>query len=157
MRKPNPLPTTLALLACAFAFASSAALATDAVYKWKDANGQSHYSQSPPPSGTKYETISPVSGPSPAAVADAAARSDKAPATTSTSFKPAEVATSNSSKALREKNCATAKANVATLSNYPYANLDTKGTGQPAPTNADQRAAEVARANQMVTQYCGGN
>ena len=153
-----PSATSLALLACSLALASSAAIAADAVYKWKDANGQSHYSQSPPPSGTKYETINPIGGPSsaPAAATVSTAGSSAAPAPASTAFKPAETRNSEASSALRQKNCATAKANAATLQNNPGANTYSAG-GKSEAMSAERRAAELARANQMVTQYCGGN
>ena len=45
------------LVAAIGLFAVSNASAGDPVYKWKDANGQSHYSQQPPDKGVKFETI----------------------------------------------------------------------------------------------------
>jgi hypothetical protein len=165
MRIPIPLPTSLAALVCVFAFASSAVIAADAVYKWKDANGQSHYSQSPPPSGTKYEMITPVGGPA-SASADVSAGND-APASASTTLKPGVSRTSAESRALRKKNCETAKANLALIQANPNSPINpakpASGPANPyasdAPTMAAQvpRAQEIARAQSQINQFCDGN
>jgi hypothetical protein len=154
MRTTSLSLSSLVLLSSAIGLLLSvAAFAADTVYKWKDSSGQSHYSQSPPV-GQKYETIT-TNGSAPASSStSASAPGASAPAAPSSTKK---VASTNvpAGLALHQKNCATARGNVATLTNNPTANLDTKGTGKPSPVSAKDRAAELARANQMVTQYCG--
>ena len=154
MRKPNPLSKSLVVLACALAFVSSAAIAVDAVYKWKDANGQSHYSQSPPPSGTKYETITPIGAPASSSDSDSAA-----PASGSTSFKsPTQSDNTTARQTYRQKNCTTARANLALLNANPSAGAVSKsgsGPGGSSTPAAQPHAEAVAKASQQVDLYCG--
>ncbi len=162
MRHPNPSLATLAALAGAFALAASA-VATDAVYKWKDASGQSHYSQSPPPSGTKYQTITPTGGPESSRDVSAATG---APASGSTSQKTGVSRTSDEARALRKKNCETARANLTLLNASPngYAaptpatgSANANASGGPQAVARLPREQELARANSQIAQYCGGD
>ena len=131
----------IGLLACANT------MAADPVYKWKDAKGQSHYSQTPPP-GQKYETITPSGESIPSPSTPGTYTSQAAPPA------PAGPAKPSPNLAVRLKNCDTARSNVAALTNNPTAPIDTKGTGKPAQVTPDQRAAELAHAKQQVSQYC---
>ncbi len=120
------------------------ASATDAVYKWKDANGQSHYSQSVP-EGIKYETITPagqVTAP-PIATGDgesAATAPDKSAPT------PAQVE--------RQKYCDAARKNVDTLTNKPLVDMDINGTGKPVRLSSQQQTQQLTLAKQQVTALC---
>ncbi len=144
MRISNPsLPSLLLLSSAIGLLATAGALAADPVYKWKDSSGQSHYSQSPP-EGQKYETITPAGGSS---TESAAWASSSTPIPTSTR--------SSARTALEQKNCDTARSNAALLAGHPSANLDTKGTGKPAPVSSAERTAAIAHANQQVIQFCG--
>jgi len=127
--------------------ASAGSMAADPVYKWKDATGQSHYSQTPP-QGQKYETITPAgdSTPSPSTPGTYTSQT--------TGAAPTAPAAPHPNLAMRLKNCETARSNVAALTNNPTASIDTKGTGQPAPVTPAVRAAELDRAKQQVSQYC---
>src|SRR3546814_16804079 len=49
-------PAIFLALPCALLLAS-APLAAQQVYKWKDANGVTQYSATPPPAGASYETL----------------------------------------------------------------------------------------------------
>ena len=160
MRKLNPSAMSLAVLACLFALVSTAA--ADAVYKWKDANGQSHYSQSPPPSGTKYETISPTGVG--AAASSTYESAVQAPASGSTAFKPVEQSDNTAARlAYRQKNCETARANLALLNASPTSGAIIKpaasgsgyNAGGPAANAVQPHAASVAHASQQVDQFCG--
>ena len=151
MRTPNLPLSSQIVLSCAIALlVSTAAAAAEPVYKWKDSNGQSHYSQTPPP-GQKYETITPAGVTANASSATAASASPSA----STSTKLAAPATVSPGLTLHQKNCTTALNNVAVLKSNPTADLDTKGTGRPVRVTPEQRATELDRANKLVTQYCG--
>lgn len=127
--------------------ASAGVMAADAVYKWKDASGQSHYSQTPP-QGQKYETITPAgnSTPSPSPAGTYSSQT--------TGAMPAAPAASHPNLAMRLKNCTTARSNVAALTNNPTAPIDTTGAGKPAPVTPAVRSAELERAKQQVSQYC---
>jgi hypothetical protein len=129
------------LLACA------SAMAADPVYKWKDAKGQSHYSQSPP-QGQKYETITPAGNTIAEPSAPGTYTSQSATNSPATPTKPSP------NLAMRLKNCDTARSNVAALTNNPTAPIDAKGTGKPVQVTAEQRAAELDRAKQQVSQFC---
>jgi hypothetical protein len=151
MRTPNLPLSSLVLLSSAIGLLLSvAAFAADPVYKWKDSSGQSHYSQSPPP-GVKYETITPI-GVTTTTEAPASAASAPAPAASAKMPAPTHV---SPGLALHQKNCATARNNLALLTSHPTANIDSKGTGRPSRVTPEQRAAELERANQLVAQYCG--
>ena len=146
MRSSNLSLSSLILLSSAIGLLMSLdASAADPVYKWKDSSGQSHYSQAPP-EGQKYETINPHDS----SKTSSPASNGSPPASTG----PAEAATSPSSQALRQRNCATARKNLETLTNSANTSLDTSGSGRPARITPEVRAAEIERANQMVTQYC---
>jgi hypothetical protein len=137
----------LMLLVAIGLLASAGTMAADPVYKWKDANGQSHYSQTPP-QGQKYETITP---------SGETTTSPSAPGTYSsqtTGAVPAASTAPHPNLAIRMKNCETARSNVAALTNNPTAPIDTKGTGQPVQVTPAVRTAELDRAKQQVSQYC---
>lgn len=137
----------LMLLFAIGVLAYAGAMAADAVYKWKDAKGQSHYSQTPP-QGQKYETITPAGDSTP---------SPSTPGTYSsqtTGAAPAASAKPSPNLAMRLKNCETARSNVAALTNNPTAPIDTSGAGKPAPVTPAVRSAELDRAKQQVSQYC---
>lgn len=121
--------------------AGTSALAGDPVYKWKDANGQSHYSQQPP-DGIKYETIS-TSGVSTSNATAAAAPGAAAaqPGTT-----PGQIA--------RQKSCEQAQKNVDTFTNSAAVAMDVNGDGKTVALSADQQAQQLSLAKQQVTVFC---
>jgi hypothetical protein len=125
----------------------ASAMAADPVYKWKDAKGQSHYSQSPP-QGQKYEIISPLGESTPSPSTPGTYTSQAAAAV------PEKPAAPHPNLAMRLKNCETARSNVAALTNNPTAPIDTSGAGKPAPVTPEVRTAELNRAKQQVSQYC---
>ncbi|HEV2607557.1 MAG TPA: DUF4124 domain-containing protein, partial [Xanthomonadaceae bacterium] len=104
--------------------ASAGTMAADPVYKWVDAKGQSHYSQSPP-QGQKYETITP-SGDSTTSPSPPGTYTSQ-----TTAAAPAKPTAPHPNLAMRLKNCETARSNVAALTNNPTAPIDTSGAGKP--------------------------
>ncbi|WP_140726951.1 DUF4124 domain-containing protein [Pseudomonas sp. Hp2] len=114
----------LALLA-----ASTAAGAAN-LYKWKDANGTTHYSERPP-EDRKYDTrrIDSRAGVAPAAEAG-----------------PARPESSE---------CSTARRNLELLGGSAPVMQDTDGDGKPdAPLDENQRAAQKNLADAAVKAYC---
>lgn len=117
------------------AFAAAGCLACTAiageVYQWKDANGVTHYSQTPPPKGSYQQRQFSGNGGS-------------APARAT-----AEVEATGTDPA-----CATARANVATLtSGRPVHQADADGAPGRALNDAE-RASQLELAQAAVRAYC---
>jgi hypothetical protein len=113
-RQTIPMTLGLSLL-----LATTAAMAGD-LYQWKDANGVTHYSQTPPASGSYKERTE--SG------RDTAAKPVEAAAA-----KPAEPA-----------DCATSRSNIALLESKTPVQQDTDGDGKP-----DKTLDDTERGNQL--------
>lgn len=118
------------------------------IYKWTDAQGTVHYSQSAPAQG-KYQQVKLAGGvetpTTPAAQPASNDDENHAP--------PAPTATQMAdTPENRTKLCATLKSNLATL----------QGTGpvvmqqgaKPALLDAEQRKQQIAQANAQYQQFC---
>lgn len=123
-------------------------------YKWKDANGTVHYSDAPPPQGTKYNkvtttgSVEPLAQPAPAATNETGAGDGAAKPAASN--QPMADTPEN-----RTKLCANLKANLETLkSNGPVVMED---NGQQKIINADQRKQQQTTAQAQYQQYCSSN
>ncbi|WP_282298493.1 MULTISPECIES: DUF4124 domain-containing protein [unclassified Stenotrophomonas] len=115
-------------LLCCLLLASASASAQN-VYKWKDANGVTQYSEKPPANQKaeqrRMDTRAPVNT---AKKADA----------------PAESA-----------DCTQSRKNLALLNGQGEVMYDTNGDGKPdAPLSADQRKAQKSMAEAGVQAYC---
>lgn len=131
---------TLALLTL-----SVAAQAQDQVYHWVDDKGVSHYADSPPPGDETAvrEVAVQHSGPALAAQTDAnTAASASAP--------PSNQSIADSRKQL----CERARQNLVTLQGKTDVVQDTDGDGVNELLDADQRQAELKRAQGAITAYC---
>lgn len=129
--------TALALLVVA------APLAAGEVYTWKDARGVTHYSQTPPPPGTRFEVRSVAGRAAPATPAPAAPAATPAPAT-------ANAAANTDGDPTQ---CAIARANVDALqSEDPVQQVGADGT--PRPLDATARADQLALSQAAVRAYC---
>ena len=125
--------------------AGSSALANDPVYKWKDANGQSHYSQQPP-DGVKYETIS-TSGLT-------TANSTPTAASGATGAQASAAGATTPGQAARQKGCEAAQKNVDTFTNAGAVTMDVNGDGKPVALSPSQQTEQLALAKQQVAVYC---
>lgn len=102
------------------------------VYQWKDANGVTHYSQTPPPKGSYQQRQITSSGAS--AALQTAAQAEAAPA--------------------ENTQCATARANVAALAGDRPVH-EAGADGQPGRAlNDAERASQLELANAAVKAYC---
>src|SRR3546814_7472805 len=110
----HALPTLFGL---SLLLASSAACAQD-LYQWKDANGVTHYSQTPPASGSYTERTESGRGPA----------------------RPVETAAAEPAE---PPQCATSRANIALLEGKAPVQQDTDGDGKP-----DKTLDDTERANQ---------
>lgn len=127
------------------------ALASNVVYRWKDANGVVHFADAPPPNGTKYKIVNIDTGvsrdpPAPAKPARAASAATKA-ATAAADSKPATVKDTPENRA---KLCERLEDNIKVLQSTQIATLGSSAT----PMTADQRAKQLADAQAKKQQYC---
>lgn len=143
MRRPS---IALALLLVA-------PLACAQVYKWTDAHGTVHYSETPPPTGTKYSQVSVNTG------ASAPAGADNASAATSSSSAPSQGSGNTAAQAPvedtpenRAKLCTSLKANIGTLQGSGPVVMS--NGGQQQLLNADQRKQQLDASQSQYSQYC---
>ncbi|MDH5834709.1 DUF4124 domain-containing protein [Luteimonas kalidii] len=121
----------LAFLALVAGLSAVACVSAAEVYQWKDANGVTHYSQTPPPKGSYQQRQITSSG---AGTAQATAPQAAA--------------------AVENPNCATARANVAALSGERPVH-EAGAEGQPGRAlNDAERASQLELANAAVKAYC---
>ena len=122
------------VLAAALAFAAAPALAQQTageVYKWTDANGVTHYSQTPPANGRYEHRLITSNG-----------------AVTAASAKPEATTPANAQ-------CTTARANIAALQAEGDVQFDADGDGTPDRVlDAGQRTAQLELAEAAVKAYC---
>lgn len=134
------LALALLVSACPLAFAQA--------YKWKDAQGVTHYADSPPPGNTKYEKIKTsgtVEAPAPA----------PPPA-------PAPAATANANNTAggtadtpenRKKLCDQVRKNIDILNNEKVVSMD-DGKGGTKPVDDATRQNQLKTAQAQATLYC---
>jgi hypothetical protein len=148
-------------LSIALALLLVAPLATAQVYKWTDAQGTTHYSETPPATGTKYSQVSVSTGSS--APADTSGNSNN-PASSSSSSS-SQNSSSNSQPQQqtvadtpenRAKLCASLKTNIGTLQGSGPVVMQGTG-GQQQLLNADQRKQQLDASQSQYQDYCSGN
>src|SRR5512146_745074 len=147
-----PRLPVVVFVAAALALAASA---NAQVYKWKDAKGVTHYSDSAPPSGTEYQRVKVSSGATaPAAPAPASTGSAGAPASSGAAA-PARASTTRipDTAANRAKLCKDLDRNIGLLSSdQPLTSGDANA---PQQNMSDvQRRQELATARAQKSQYC---
>jgi hypothetical protein len=123
-------------------------LALAQAYKWKDAQGVTHYADAPPPGGMKYEKIktsgtAEAPAPAPAASATAAASGTKAPAS------------ADDTPANRQKLCDQLRKNLDILNNEKVVTMD-DGKGGVKQVDDATRQSQIKTAQAQMTLYCQG-
>ena len=162
-------------MAAALLFAAGAQAT---MYKWKDKEGHTHFTDTPPPAGVKSSTIKPPpEPPAPPAKSEdkgakdekgakpAAAKEPKKPLTPAEQemefkrrIKAAQEAAAKEEKAkqeaaARKENCANARESLRTLeSGQRIQKVDAKG--ERYFIDDKQRAADTKRAHEAVNQWC---
>ncbi len=112
-----------------------AAASADELYQWKDANGVTHYSQTPPPSGS-YSSRTESSRDAALPPADATAET--------TPESPAE-----------SPQCTAARSNIALLESQTPVQQDLDGDGEPDKTLDDtERANQLELARALLKANC---
>ncbi|MBD8880569.1 MULTISPECIES: DUF4124 domain-containing protein [Rhodanobacter] len=125
------------------------------IYKWTDASGTVHYSQSAPAQGTKYQQVK-LAGGVESADADAPAQQPAADnaSTQADTPPPAPSAPMADTPDNRAKLCATLKSNLTTLQGSGPVVM--QQGGKPAVLDDAQRKQQVDTANAQYQQYCAG-
>ena len=121
------------------------------IYKWTDAKGTVHYSQSAPPEGTRFQQVKlsgGVESPANTPAAQPGAETTPAPANAPA---PAPVADTPDNRA---KLCATLKSNLATLQGSGPVVM--QQGGKPVVLGDAQRKQQLDTANAQYQQYCAG-
>lgn len=125
------ISTTLGLAILGLATLGPAPAVAGEVYQWKDANGVTHYSETPPPKGT-YKQRSISSG-----------GQAQAPMTTA-AVAPVE-----------DAQCTTARKNLALLQGKARLQVDTDGDGKPeTPMSESDRANQLELAQATLKANC---
>jgi cytoskeletal protein RodZ len=140
-------------LSIALALLLVAPLVSAQVYKWTDAKGTTHYSETPPPTGTKYSQVS-VNAQQPASAGSSNTTADAAPASSSSSSSQGD---NNQPMAdtpeNRAKMCTSLKANLAALQGSGP--VVVQNGSQQQVLNADQRKQQLDATQSTFQQYCG--
>ena len=119
--------------------ATGTVLAED-VYKWTDENGVAHYSDSPP-EGKQFDKLN---------VRGSVTRSEE-PAPEPVAPPPAEAAPAKPSN---RSNCDVARKNIETFASNQNISMDRDGDGTPEPLDAETRAKELTRNQELAKLYC---
>jgi hypothetical protein len=163
--------TALSFVACLLAFAAAGAQASS-LWKWRDASGQLHISDTAPPAGTPATSIisspsgsaAPAASPSPAPGASAAAappalsaldKKKKAADQEKADKEKAEHdATEAQNAAIRKDNCSRAQSALANLKSGQRIAV-VNGKGEREIMDDAGRAAETKHAEDVVASNCG--
>ncbi|PWK84709.1 DUF4124 domain-containing protein [Fulvimonas soli] len=122
-----------------------APLAAAQVYKWTDASGTVHYSETPPPQGTKYQQMTLSGSAEPIAQPSSSESRENRPEPEA----PASVA---DTPANRARLCASLKSNLETLKGSGPVVM--QEGGQQKVLDDSQRKAQIDAAGRQYQQYC---
>ena len=146
------LPVSAALAFAALAVCAIAG--AQQVYKWKDANGATHYSDTPPPVGAKYDKFKINSNvTTPANTEGGSVANPDANTDNSTATSQPQATNTTDTPDNRAKLCKQLDANIAALkSNQPITAGSANGTQQSV--SDEQRKQALATAQAQENQYC---
>ena len=131
-----------------------APLAAAQAYKWTDANGTVHYSDAPPPQGTKYNKVTTSGTVDPLATATPATSGESGESSNNSNPAPSNQPMADTPEN-RAKFCTALKANLDALkSSGPVVMQD---GDQQKVMNTDQRKQQQAATQAQYQQYCSGN
>ena len=126
----------LSLLATALALGAALPAFAGEVYQWKDANGVTHYSQTPPTEGKFQHRY--INSRAPAASNDGAAASAGGPP--------------------ESQQCVTARKNLSLIGSGVALQVDSDGDGKPDRQINDAEREKQMQLNQTVVRVqCGGD
>ena len=144
----------LSVLMVAAAALVLAASANAQVYKWKDAKGVTHYSDSAPPGGTDYQKVK-ISDSAAMAVTASTASTAAVSKTTAAQPAPASTARIPDTADNRARLCKDLDRNIGLLSSDKP--LTSGDASSPQQNMSDvQRRQELNTARAQKEQYCTG-
>ena len=114
-------------------------------YKWKDADGVTHYTATPPPDGQQADNVAVDAAP--AAPVDATGEP-------SASDAPAEGEGTPIAKQ-RAAACEIARNNLQILKTNPFVSMDKDGDGKSELLTAQEQSEQLERAEAGVLALCG--
>ncbi len=120
-------------------------------YKWTDANGTVHYSDNPPPAGTKFKRMNTASG---TPTSGTPATPPPATSTARADARPADAKPMSDTPENRQKLCANLRENLAMLRGKQPLLL--QENGQQKTVDDAQRINQIALAEEQEKQYCSG-
>jgi hypothetical protein len=122
------------------------------VYKWVDAKGTTHFSETPPPVGTKYSQVNVAASDGDAASSSStsAPATDSAPNTSSGSSDQSQTMADTPEN--RAKLCTQLKGSINTLTGS--APVVEQQNGQQTLLNADQRKQQLDASQSQYQMYC---
>lgn len=138
-------------LLIATALLLAAPLVAAQAYKWTDAGGTVHYSDAPPPQGTKYNKVT-TSG-SVEAIAPTPSSSTSTDGETDAATKPAQQQTTDTPEN-RAKMCASLKTNLTLLNGN--AAVTWENNGKKEAMSPEQRKEQATTAQAQYQEYCSG-
>jgi hypothetical protein len=123
------------------------------VYKWVDAKGTTHFSETPPPSGTKYSQVNVAVSGGDAASSSSAAAPASTPSASSTSADSSDQSqTMSDTPENRAKLCVQLRGSINTLSSSGP--VVEQQNGQQTLLNADQRKQQLDASQSQYQMYC---
>ncbi len=138
-----PIALTLLLLA---PFASAQ------VYKWTDAGGTVHYSQSPPAQGTQFKQVKTTGSVAPLAAPPAPAGSGSTSAVSQGAATGPASTPVVDTPANRKALCSALKTNISELQGNGQVTL--QQNGKTSVLDADQRKQQLGSQQSQYSQYC---
>ena len=129
-----------------------APLVSAQVYKWVDAKGTTHFSETPPPAGTKYSQVNVAASDTDAASSSSASTpaTPSAPGTSSDSGDQNQTMADTPEN--RAKLCVQLRGSINTLSGS--APVVEQQNGQQTLLNADQRKQQLDASQSQYQMYC---
>lgn len=134
-------------------FMVGAYAADQQVYKWTDAAGVVHFSDSPPPKDAKDVQLMRISGGDRPHSVNSPPNGEPGDALTADANSSAGNAAPPDAKDANAKACATARNNLDLLQSKMPVSV-TGPDGKPIPLNDKARAAQIAAANANIALYC---
>ncbi len=141
-------------LLCLAAFFLNSSITFAAMYKWVDEEGNTHYSQSPPPGDIKGETIKPPPRINPEY--DTKKQGERSQMLDDIQKKREqareEQLKAEEESAQKQKQCEQARARLAS---YERPRIMVKDAdGNPTRIGEDQRMAELEKSRELVRELC---
>jgi hypothetical protein len=146
------MENTMQRLLIAVALLTLTPLATAQVYKWTDAGGTVHYSQTPPEQGTNFKKVTTTGSVKPLAAPPAASNQTTSSTAVSTPAPQAPQAPVANTPENRDKLCDALKNNIAALQGTGPVVMNQDG--KTVALDATQRQQQTDAAKAQQAQFC---